>query len=342
MDILQRPLVVRVAQWSTYFALLVLMLGAYTRLSDAGLGCPDWPGCYGQLDVPESTEELKRAGEAFPDQPVEAEKAWKEMLHRYFAGTLGLLILSLAILSWRRRAVPGQRLLLPAGLLLLVCFQALLGMWTVTLLVQPAVVTAHLLGGMFTTALLWWYALRQGDLFHTAEALPPMWLMRRAAVGGLLLVVMQIALGGWTSTNYAALACIDFPGCYPGNRWPAMDFNAAFIIFSELGVNYEGGRLNADARTAIHMVHRLGAVLLLLYLGGLAGGLMRSDSPLLRGIGKLLLLVLWIQLGLGVSNVLFSLPLWVAVAHNGVAALLLLTLVTVNHLLNREIEEALP
>lgn len=335
----ERSIVVRLAQWGTLFALVVVMLGAYTRLSDAGLGCPDWPGCYGQLDVPSSSAELDRAHQLYPDRPVEQGKAWKEMVHRYFAGTLGLLILGIAILSWMRREEPGQRLLLPFGLLLLVIFQALLGMWTVTLLVQPAVVTLHLLGGMATTSLLWWYALRQGKLMRSSLFLDHASRIRTGALVALLLVVLQIALGGWTSTNYAALACIDFPGCYPGNGWPAMDYGAAFTLFSELGVNYEGGVLNADARTAIHMVHRIGALVVTLYLGFLSWGLMRCATPTLRGMGRLLLAVLLLQVGLGISNVLFSLPLPVAVAHNGVAALLLLVVVTINHLVNRPMVE---
>jgi len=330
-------LVVLVAKWSTLFALIVLMLGAYTRLSDAGLGCPDWPGCYGQIDVPESLIELKRVESEFPGKVVEPEKAWKEMVHRYFAGTLGLLILSIAIMSWRRRKKPEQKLALPAALLLLVSFQALLGMWTVTLLVQPAIVTAHLLGGMFTTALLWWYALRQGRLF-VGESIRSdnLKLLQKSSLLALILVLLQIALGGWTSTNYAALSCIDFPGCYPGNGWPEMDFRSAFTIVSELGVNYEGGHLNADARTAIHMLHRIGALLVFIYLLFLSWMMVKSKMLQLQNVGKLLVIVLLVQVGLGISNIIFSLPLWVAVAHNGVAALLLLIVVTANHIVNHQ------
>ncbi len=327
----QQPLVVRLAKWSTLFALVVLILGAYTRLSDAGLGCPDWPGCYGQLDVPQTVEEIAAAEALYPQSPVEQEKAWKEMVHRYFAGTLGLLILAITILSWRRRHVADQLLLLPTLLLLLVTFQALLGMWTVTLLVQPAVVTAHLLGGVSTTALLWWFTLRQGYSGFEPVAVTGLQSIRWMAWGGVLLIGVQIALGGWTSTHYAALACIDFPGCYPGNNWPQTDFDAAFTLFAPLGVNYEGGVLNADARATIHMVHRIGALVVMLWIGTLAIRLLCQSASLLRIAGGGLLAVLVLQLALGISNVLLSLPLAVAVAHNIGATLLLLTLLTVCH-----------
>ncbi len=335
MERIEQPLVVRVTQWTTLFAWVVLLLGAYTRLSDAGLGCPDWPGCYGQLTVPEGEAELNLAGELYPDRPVEIDKAWKEMIHRYFASTLGLLILWITWLSWQRRQVPGQRLLLPFGLLALVTFQALLGMWTVTLLVQPAVVTTHLLGGMATFSLLWWYGLRQGGLYRSsllAEKVAP---VRLTAMVALLVVIVQIALGGWTSTNYAALACIDFPGCYPGNGWPETDFESAFTLFAPIGINYEGGVLDADARATIHMVHRLGAVVVIAVLTFLVWGLLRCASQVLRRSGVVLMAVLLLQVALGISNVLFSLPLTVAVAHNGIGAVLLLVLVTINHLLMR-------
>ncbi len=306
-------------------AFCVVLLGAYTRLSDAGLGCPDWPGCYGHLTVPEATHEIAAANRAFPQRELEAPKAWKEMIHRYFAGTLGLLVLVIAVVSWRRhRADPSRPLWLPLFLLLLVVFQAALGMWTVTLLLKPAIVAAHLLGGFATFALLTLLALRSwpGGL--------PTWRggPRALAALALLVVVAQISLGGWTSTNYAALACTDFPTCQ-GRWWPEMDFGEAFRIWRGAGVNYEYGVLDTPARTAVHVTHRIGALITLLVVGALALRLLRQRVT--RVAGALLGLLLLTQLSLGIANVLLHLPLPVAVAHNAVAALLLVTLILVNY-----------
>jgi cytochrome c oxidase assembly protein subunit 15 len=320
-----RLLQYRLAGLTCLLAFVVILMGAYVRLSDAGLGCPDWPGCYGRLVVPEDHTEV--AG-SFPDRQLHTGKAWKEMIHRYLAGTLGLAILALALLAWRHRKQPDQPLLLPTLLLGLVIFQAALGMWTVTLLVKPAIVTAHLLGGFATFVLLWllFLRLRPAGPLTTPKGLKTpqihLWI-------ALLVLVSQISLGGWTSSNYAALGCSEFPTCYGGQWWPAMDFREAFVIWRGLGVNYEYGILDNDARTAIHMTHRLGALLTFLVLGLLALRLIGlHDSGLLQRWGGLMLGLLLLQLGLGVSNVLWRLPLPVAVAHNGVAALLLLSLVT--------------
>ncbi len=323
----------RLANWTTWLALFVVVLGAYVRLSGAGLGCPDWPGCYGQLTVPQNEAAVAQANAGYPERPLEAPKAWKEMVHRYFAGTLGLLILVLALVAWRHR---NQRLqppvALPLFLVSLVIFQALLGMWTVTLLVKPVIVVAHLLGGMATLGLLAWLALRTGPILplpmRDAKALRA---FRPLAVMGLIVVVAQIALGGWTSANYAALICPDFPTCQ-GQWWPSMDFREAFTLWRGIGIDYEGGVLGNDARVTIHVIHRLGALVTLLYLGWLAWRLFANGRSLVaRNLGVLLGLVLLVQIGLGIANVLFSLPLALATAHNGVAALLLMTLVLINH-----------
>lgn len=312
----------------TLFALGVIMLGAYVRLSDAGLGCPDWPGCYGQLAAPDSAHEIASAGANFPQRPVDSAKAWKEMVHRYFAGTLGLLILGLAVAAWRRRrSDPEQMLGIPLLLVGLVIFQALLGMWTVTLLVKPAIVTSHLLGGMATVGLLWWLTLRQGN-WWSSRAGTELRALRPWAWLGLALVLAQISLGGWTSTNYAALACPEFPTCHSGDWWPAADFDEGFVIWRGLGIDYEFGVLDGPARTAIHLAHRLGALCVLLYLTWLGLRLLRGTWP---ALGAVLLSALTLQIGLGITNVLAQLPLPVAVAHNGGAALLLLVLVTVLH-----------
>ncbi len=304
-------------------ALCVVLLGAYVRLNDAGLGCPDWPGCYGRLVAPEHPAEV---APPYQGQVPEPHKAWKEMVHRYFAGTLGLLILLLAILAWRRRRVPGQPVVLPLLLVALVVFQALLGMWTVTLQLKPVVVMAHLLGGMTTLAGLWWLVLR--SIRWRAGQPRESWAWRVFVLLGLLLVVAQIALGGWTSANYAALACPDFPTCQ-GGWWPHMDFREAFVLWRGTGINYEFGVLDNPARTAIHMTHRLGALTVALYVGLLAFFLLRvANAARVRRAAALVALLLGAQLSLGISNVVFHLPLAVAVAHNGGAALLLLALLT--------------
>jgi cytochrome c oxidase assembly protein subunit 15 len=319
----------RLALLTTVLALAVVVLGAYVRLSHAGLGCPDWPGCYGHLDVPEHAHEVERANQAYPERPVEAHKAWKEMIHRYLAGTLGLLIVVLAILAWRARREPGQPVALPAFLVALVVFQALLGMWTVTLLLFPAVVMGHLLGGLTTLALLWLMTARLSGWFDSVSSVEDDPL-RPWAVAALVVVIVQIALGGWTSANYAALACPDFPTCQ-GQWWPQMDFREGFTFLRELGVDYEGGVLENPARMAIHVAHRVGALVTFLLVGYLAlRTIVSAGSGQLKGLGVFLLVVLGVQVSLGIANVQAGLPLPVAVAHNAVAALLLLTVVTLN------------
>ncbi len=331
---LRNKLFSRIALAATLLALFVVVLGAYVRLSDAGLGCPDWPGCYGQLTVTQVEKDVSAAETAYPERKFEAPKAWKEMIHRYFASTLGLLILILAVMSWRRRSEPGQLVKLPLFLLVLVIFQGLLGMWTVTLLLKPVVVMGHLLGGMTTLALLWWLTLRSGHYLYPNRGITVERGLLPLAIIGLVVVAGQIALGGWTSANYAALSCPDFPACQM-QWWPSMDFAEAFVMWRGTGVDYEGGVLENAARVAIHMSHRIGAVITLLYVGGLSLKLILSKSGLtVRGLGVLLLLVLLTQISLGIANVLLSLPLAVADAHNGVAALLLLVMVTLIHTLS--------
>lgn len=334
-----------VFHWLTWIALaltfVVVMLGAYVRLSDAGLGCPDWPGCYGRLAVPDQAQQIAEANAAYPHRPVEPVKAWKEMIHRYSAGTLGLLVLALAALAWRNRRDPGQPVALPLVLLGLIGFQSLLGMWTVTWQLKPVVVVGHLLGGLTTLGLLAWLVLRQSC--HASPNRPPAppaegrdtQLCRYAGLG-LALLVVQIILGGWTSANYAALACPDFPTCQT-YWWPPMDFREAFTPWRGLGVSYEGGVLANDARVTVHVMHRLGALVVALYLSWLSGWLIAaSRTRALRFVGIAIAVLLAIQLGLGIANVLLHLPLAVAVAHTGGAALLLLSLVTLNHLLRPE------
>ena len=300
-------------------AAVVVVLGAYTRLVDAGLGCPDWPGCYGMILVPETAEEIARAEAAFPESPVEADKAWPEMIHRYAAALLGLVVLVFAVLAIKE-GLPWK---LPVALVLLVIVQGAFGAWTVTLKLWPQVVTTHLLGGFATLALLWlWWLVLRDPPWRAAPSL------RGLSTTTLVVVVIQVALGGWLTANYAALACPDFPTCH-GVWFPDMDFAAGFDIFQDVGPNYLGGLMSSDARVAIHVVHRLGAAAVLLFGGWLAVRL--GWRPLAWVLGG----VLAAQLALGIANVVFALPLAVAVVHNAGAAALLLVVVTISYLIRR-------
>jgi len=282
-------------------AFIVVVMGAYVRLSDAGLGCPDWPFCYGK-PVPADIAD----GHALA-------KAWKEMGHRYLAGTLGLLILALAIAAWRLQ----RSALLAAAIVLVVIVQATLGAWTVTMLLKPAIVTAHLIGGMSTLALLAWLALAQWS--HAAA--PEMRALRLVAGLAMAAVAIQIVLGGWVSANYAALACPELPRC-PG----PMDFANAFHVVRELGQTADGQLLSLDALRAIHWAHRLFANVALLVAIFAAFRAWRLE----RRLALLLAVLVLVQFSLGVANVALSLPLPLAAAHNAGAAALLLSLVVLN------------
>ncbi|HSN70606.1 MAG TPA: COX15/CtaA family protein [Steroidobacteraceae bacterium] len=314
----------RLALAGTLLALLVIVLGGWVRLNAAGLGCPDWPGCYGHLTAGEASRNLEVIGQLFPDaRPFEYEKALKEMIHRYFAGGLGLIIVALAgIALWNRRD-PLQPVTLPIALVAVVTLQGLLGMWTVTLLLKPLVVVLHLVGGLATMGLLAWLATRPAEVPAAGSDRR----LARLTVAGLAVLAVQIVLGGWTSTNYAALACPDFPTCQ-ASYWPQMDFRDAFVLWRGLGIDYEGGVLDHPARVAIHFVHRLGAVVTAVVLGTLAWLAWRHGSSVrVRRAGVAVAVVLAIQLILGPVMVLKGLPLALATAHNGVAALLVLAMV---------------
>jgi cytochrome c oxidase assembly protein subunit 15 len=313
------PALHRLAVTAAIVAFAVIVLGAYVRLSHAGLGCPDWPGCYGQLTWPDETHELARANEAFPDRPVEPHKAWKEMVHRYLAGALVLLVLALNFLAWKAEYRQAGVRVFAGALLGLILFQAALGMWTVTLKLLPIVVMAHLLGGLATFGMLLWLSWRSSGRSTAASArmLAP---LRGVILTGMAVLILQVALGGWTSANYAALACPDLPTCQ-GQWWPEADFADAFTIWREIGADYEGGVLDQPARAAIHLAHRIGAVLTFLVLAFLGARLLRVQPAMRAGV--VLLVLLLAQVTLGVLNVALFLPLPNAVAHNGVAALLL-------------------
>ncbi len=314
---LQRAL----ASVAVLLAFAVVVLGAYVRLSDAGLGCPDWPGCYGKLTPARAAPDIARtiAAQGGEHGPVSHAKAWKEMGHRYVAGTLGLLILAMAVLAWLRR----ESRLLATATLAVVAVQATLGMWTVTLLLKPAIVTAHLLGGMTTLALLVWLALAQRQ-YRPAPQLRALRVPAALAMGA---IVAQVALGGWVSANYAALACPDLPLCL-GQALPPMDFANAFHLRRELGMTSDGALLSLEALTAIHWTHRVFALVAVAAAGWVAWRARRVSES--RALAVLLASALALQFSLGIANVLAGLPLWLAAAHNAGAALLLACLVVLN------------
>jgi cytochrome c oxidase assembly protein subunit 15 len=317
----------RLAMAGVVLAFGVVVLGAWVRLSAAGLGCPDWPGCYGHLSVDDAARNVDAINEAFPHRPFEYHKAIKEMVHRYFASGLGLLILLLAGLAIANRRDPQQPVGLPVALVGLVILQGLLGMWTVTLLLKPLIVVLHLLGGLATLSLLAWLALApQAD--RPGPAASPQ--LKSLAAVGLIVLGLQIALGGWTSSNYAAFACPDFPTCQ-NSYWPQMDAKDAFVLWRGLGIDYEGGVLDHPARVAIHFVHRLGAIVTALVLGFASFvAIRRGPTRAVRLAGAVLGVVLVCQLILGPVMVIRALPLALATAHNAIAALLLLAIVWLN------------
>jgi cytochrome c oxidase assembly protein subunit 15 len=312
----------RLAMIAAIIAFCVIVLGAWVRLSHAGLGCPDWPGCYGQLTWPEAVSEIETANQAFPERPYESNKAWREMVHRYLAGSLMLLVFAIGWKAWRDPHTKRQVKYLALTLVVLIIFQALLGMWTVTLKLKPIIVMAHLLGGLTSFSLLVWLMFSSRRPI-TDKPNIQIRKMRPAIITALFILALQIALGGWTSANYAALACPDVPMC-TGQWWPEASFKEGFVLWREIGVDYEGGLLDQRSRIAIHLTHRIGAVLTLLVLIALA--LRSMKIPRLRTGGQVLMVLVLGQFTLGVLNVALYLPLANAVAHNAGATLLLATL----------------
>jgi len=313
--------------WVTAFlALDLIMFGAFTRLTDSGLGCPDWPGCYGHSNPVSAGEPIRAAETAMPTGPVTQAKAWIEMIHRYFAMGVGVLIIVLMVQAWRRwRTNPAHSPWLATGIFVAVCVQGAFGAFTVTMKLQPLIVTLHLLGGMTLLGLLTWLALRQSrpDAVAAKGA-----ALRRHAAFALLLLAVQIALGGWVSTNYAVMACPDFPLCH-GQWLPAqMDFEHAYTLWRPLGMTGAGELIPFQSLVAIHWVHRSFAYLVFLVLGALAWRAWRVGG--LGRWARVLAILLGLQFFTGLSNVLLAWPLPLAVFHNGGAALLLMALVMVN------------
>jgi cytochrome c oxidase assembly protein subunit 15 len=323
----------KLAAFATLFAISVVVLGSFTRLVDAGLGCPDWPTCYGHVWAPQTDDQINRANEAFPEIPVDLDKTWPEMVHRYLASFLGLLIVGLAVVTIRNRHRPEQPFKLPLFLLFLVILQGAFGAWTVTLKLWPQVVTAHLMGGFATFTLLWLLTLRlAGSPVGLRFSKAPRQLPRLLAAVVLGVVIVQVFLGGWTTSNYAALACPDLFTCQT-QWWPQANYLAGFDLAHPIGPNYLGGHLDVPARTAIHMAHRIGAIVTTLACLWLVWRLVRIRFA---GLAGALLLILVAQVTLGLSNVYFGLPLSVAVLHNLGGALLLAAVATVNFTLYRE------
>lgn len=317
--------------WITLFLTFdLVMFGAFTRLTDSGLGCPDWPGCYGHANPLLAHASISAAQEAMPTGPVTQGKAWIEMIHRYLAMAVGVLIIAQVVIAWWRW-IKSQRLerkfqpWWPTALLLLVCLQGAFGAWTVTLKLQPVIVTTHLLLGLSLLAMLAWVAARQTA--HTPVALS-IRVLKGPALLGLFLLVVQIALGGWVSTNYAALACSDFPLCH-GTLVPNMDFENGFSLWRHLGKTADGNFLPFPALTAIHWVHRSFAFIVAAYIIVLTV-LARRDNGLRKTAGWMLM-VICLQLLTGLSTIYFNWPLAIAVVHNGGAALMLLLLVMLNY-----------
>lgn len=315
---------------------IVVALGAWTRLVDAGLGCPDWPGCYGSITVPLSERAIARASELYPEQPLVAAKAWPEMIHRHFAKAIGLLCVIMAVLALRARREPEMPLKHAVFLLALVCLQGAFGAWTVTMKLFPPVVTGHLLLGFTTFTTLFLLALRLSPFLRASGQAAMRGLMPLVLLS-LVVVIMQIALGGWTASNYAATMCTALPVC-EGGWTQVLDWQEAFTIHTYAGTTYEfAPHLDAAAKVTIHVAHRIGAWITLGVVGLLALLLWwRAGSERYRRFALMLGGVLLLQVLLGISNVVFHLPLAVAVAHNFVALLLVQVLVALVYSLRQE------
>ena len=390
-------LAAKLALFAIFAAFVVIAFGAFTRLADAGLGCPDWPTCYGYVLWPETEAQIQQANAIYAETPVESDKTWPEQVHRLFASSLGFIALLLFGFAFRQSKDKQQKLIMStvvgclllalvikialkmqwdygaeamhdiydvvAGLVVLAAFaviavcaklfdstpaalklstflvalvilQGLFGMWTVTLKVWPQVVTLHLLGGFSVVSVIWilYQRLRGQHWQMPALQLQQLTLVKPWAKLGLTVVVLQIALGGWTTSNYAAVACPDLPTCQSA-WWPAMDFAKGFNILQEIGPNYLGGQMENEARVAIHMAHRIGAIITSAFLLLLFVKLLAVKAELVSRSAYIMLFVLIAQLVLGLSNIIFHFPLNVAVLHNAVGAVLLLVLVNLNYLL---------
>lgn len=328
--------------WITAFLTFdLIVFGAFTRLTDSGLGCPDWPGCYGMANPFLAHAQVAAAQAAMPTGPVTVAKAWIEMVHRYLAMGIGVLLVSLMVQAWRnwkKTGLPATSPGLPTMLFLFVLVQGAFGAWTVTLKLQPVIVTIHLLLGMGLLSMVTWLGCRQ-DLYQYGARIVRHAAPRWPYLLGAAVLAMQIALGGWVSTNYATLACSDFPTCN-GTYLPEMDFEHGFTLWRELGKTAAGHYIPMSALTAIHWVHRNFAVVLVLVLG-YAAWRARTDLRL-RPLARNIVLVLVLQACTGIATVYFSFPLTLAVLHNAGAAMLVLLVTMLNYRSLYQIEAASP
>tara|TARA_B100001057_G_scaffold88143_3_gene84220 strand:+ start:28546 stop:29529 length:984 start_codon:yes stop_codon:yes gene_type:complete len=303
------------------FCFVVIGLGAWTRLADAGLGCPDWPGCYGFVTFPTTPDEIAIAESLYPDSPVEIDKIIPEVVHRYFAASLGLLAIALLFIAFREKKMKTES----AALLLIIIGQGIFGYLTVSLKLHPLIVTSHLFGAIITTSLFLIIFMKSLKISNSYAILVR---NKPYIIVGFILILGQIFLGAWTSTNYAARACLDLPYCQ-GQLVPDTDFKEGFNLFQTIGPNYLYGQMSYEARVAIHLTHRIGAIVVFFYSLFLAAKLWSRNT---RPIVGSFLAILFFQVFLGVNNVLSSLPLWNAVAHNIVGVMLVLTFVVMTFL----------
>ena len=303
------------------FCFVVIGLGAWTRLADAGLGCPDWPGCYGFVTFPTTPDEIAIAENLYPDSPVEIDKIIPEVVHRWFAASLGLLAIALLFIAFRENKLKVES----ATLLLVIIGQGIFGYLTVSLKLHPLIVTSHLFGAMIATSLFLVIFMKSLKITKTYDVLVR---NKTLIITGFVLIIFQIFLGAWTSTNYAARACLDLPYCQ-GQLVPDVDFKEGFNLFQSIGPNYLYGQMSNEARVAIHLTHRIGAIVVFFYSLFMAFKLWSTETkPIIMGF----LVVLFTQVFLGVNNVLSSLPLWNAVAHNIVGVMLFLSFVIMTFL----------
>ena len=312
------------------FCFIVIGLGAWTRLADAGLGCPDWPGCYGFVTFPTTPDEIAIAENLFPDSPVEIDKIIPEVVHRYFAASLGLLAIALLFIAFKENKLKLESTIL----LIIIIGQGIFGYLTVSLKLHPLIVTSHLFGAIITTSLFLIIFMRSLKLTKTFDVLAR---NKTLIIIGFALIIFQIFLGAWTSTNYAARACLDLPYCQ-GQLVPETNFKEGFNLFQSIGPNYLYGQMSHEARVAIHLTHRVGAIVVFFYSLFLAAKLWSSET---KQIVISFLAILFVQVFLGINNVLSSLPLWNAVAHNIVGVLLVLSFVVMTFLSFRRVNGAI-
>ena len=312
-----------------FLAFIVIGLGAWTRLADAGLGCPDWPGCYGFITFPTTSQEIEMAEQLYPDSPVEIDKIIPEVVHRYFAASLGLLAIFLLFISIKEK----KHILTSSLLLAIIIGQGIFGYLTVSLKLHPLIVTTHLFGAMITTSIFLVIFLRSLKFQQNFEILKA---NRHLIMIGFVLIIFQIFLGAWTSTNYAARACLDLPYCQ-GELIPNTNFKEAFNLFQTIGPNYLFGQMSNEARVAIHITHRIGAVVVFLYSLFLIFKLKSKETlPVIGAFGA----ILFLQVFLGINNVLSHLPLWNAVAHNIFGVMLFLCMIVIMYLSYRKVDAA--